>query len=106
MFRNDSPLLASAGRSAWSAAISRQRSTPAMFGAILLLAAAAPASAQSYDPDLGAGNTAPPGITYGGGLPERSTYRYGTPGWSRSVLSHRAEVLRHRPKHARHRPAR
>ena len=66
---------------------------------MLLLAAAAPSAAQSYDPDLGAGNTAPPGITYGGGL------RYGAPypsgRWNRSVFSHRAQVVPHRPKHPR-----
>ena len=64
-----------------------------LLGAALWLAATAPSLAQSYDPDLGAGNTAPPGITYGGGLPEG---RYG------GVYGGRAEVLRHRPRHVRH----
>ena len=72
---------------------------------MLLLATAAPSLAQSYDPDLGAGNTAPPGITYGGGLREGGLYggaRYGHYGQYRSVFSHRAEVVRHQPRHARH----
>ena len=75
--------------------------TTILLGALLLLAAATPSSAQSYDPDLGAGNTAPPGITYGGGLREGGSY-----GRNRSVWNHRAEVLRHRPRHARHRAPR
>jgi len=69
-----------------------------LLGAALWLAATAPSLAQSYDPDLGAGNTAPPGITYGGGLPEgRYGGVYGGYYWN-----HRAEVLRHRPRHLRY----
>ena len=80
-----------------------------LLGAVLWLAATAPSLAQSYDPDLGAGNTAPPGITYGGGLREGSRYGEsygGFTGWNRSVLSHHAQVPRHLPRHRRHRASR
>jgi len=82
-----------------------------LLGAVLLLTATAPSFAQSYDPDLGAGNTAPPGITYGGGLREGSryggeSYGGGFTGWNRSILNHRAQVLHHRRGHAKHHVAR
>ena len=75
-----------------------------LLGAVLWLTATAPSLAQSYDPDLGAGNTAPPGITYGGGLRENGygAAPFGTYGRYRSVFSHRAEVLRHRTHHPKH----
>jgi hypothetical protein len=98
MFDNNNPRIV---RSTWAGVIG---------GAMLLVAAATPAAAQSYDPDLGAGNTAPPGITYGGGLREGRIYggaRYGsTYGRYRSVFSHRAQVVQHRTHHARHHHAR
>jgi len=71
-----------------------------LLGAALSLAIVMTAFAQSYDPDLGAGNTAPPGITYGGGL------RYGVGSWDRGVLTHHAEVRHHKTRRDRHHTAR
>jgi len=71
-----------------------------LLGTTLSLAIVMSAFAQSYDPDLGAGNTAPPGITYGGGL------RYGVGSWDRGVLTHHAEVRHHKTRRDRHHTAR
>ena len=70
-----------------------------VFATGLLLAGTAQAFAQSYDPDLGQGNTAPPGITYGGGL------RYGSEVSDRlpDVWNHRAEFRHHRVNRRHHR---
>jgi hypothetical protein len=84
--------------------IARQSSRKTiLLSAVVWLAATAPSLAQSYDPDLGAGNTAPPGITYGGGLPEGSRYGAGSYALDRSIWSHRPEFRHHRPRHLRHR---
>jgi hypothetical protein len=66
--------------------------------AALSLTIATASSAQSYDPDLGSGNIARPGVAYGGGL------RYG--GWGRGIWTHRAEFRHHRARHHRHHRAR
>jgi len=71
-----------------------------LLGAALSLATVMTAVAQSYDPDLGAGNTAPPGITYGGGL------RYGVGSGGQGGLTHHAEFRHHKAQHDRHHPAR
>ena len=68
-----------------------------LLGASLLLATATLSLAQSYDPDLGQGNTAPPGVTYGGGLRYGSGISNRLPG----VWSHRAEFGRQRTRHSR-----
>jgi hypothetical protein len=84
-------------------AIFSSRSAASLLKAVLLaatlsLAMATASSAQSYDPDLGSGNIARRGFTYGGGV------RYG--GWARGVWGHRAEYRHHRPRHHRHHRAR
>ena len=66
-----------------------------LLGATLSLTIVMTAFAQSYDPDLGAGNTAPPGITYGGGL------RYEVGRGDQEVLRHHAEFLHHKARHHR-----
>ena len=74
--------------------------TKCLLATNLLLASTTLSFAQSYDPDLGQGNTAPPGITYGGGL------RYGSGFSDRlpDVWSHRAEFRHHRVNRRHHRP--
>ena len=68
-------------------------------GTTLLLASTTLSFAQSYDPDLGQGNTAPPGVTYGGGL------RYGSGVSDRlpAVWSPRAEFRHYRANRRHHR---
>ncbi len=70
-----------------------------LLGTSLLLANTTLSFAQSYDPDPGQGNTAPPGITYGGGL------RYGSGAFNHlpDVWSHRAEFRHHRLDRRHHR---
>lgn len=70
-----------------------------VLGTSLLLASTTLSFAQSYDPDLGQGNTAPPGITYGGGLHYGREFSDRLP----DVWSHRAEFRRHRVNRRHHR---
>jgi hypothetical protein len=73
-----------------------------VLGASMLLSTASLSLAQSYDPDLGQGNTAPPGVTYGGGL----RYGSGYSGWSPGIWNHHAEFRRQPARHRRHPRAR
>jgi len=73
--------------------------TKCILATSLLLASTTLSFAQSYDPDLGQGNTAPPGITYGGGLRYGSAFSDRLP----DVWSHRAEFRRHRMIRQHHR---
>jgi hypothetical protein len=70
---------------------------PILLGSSVVLATATLSLAQCYDPDLGQGNTAPPGITYGGGL------RYGSGISSRmATLQSHAGLQRLGAPHGRH----
>ena len=68
-----------------------------LLAATLSLTVVTASSAQSYDPDIGSGNIARRGATYGGGV------RYG---WPRGVWSHRAEFRHHWTRHHRRHRAR